>query len=146
MKHLIYAAFALLVFAFGCGKEAPTPEDYSMDNSAIDTIDWTQELHDTTKFSNRAFFAVSKIYKGPIYWTVQGDYELRQSAYPGAQTISMVVQKVHWTRLATYGPDGVLGVRYKRTPIEGTVTWRPYYELPKFPAVPAKILKEDVPE
>jgi hypothetical protein len=137
---LILIAGAFLLAQFACESTEASPEAYEA--IAPDTTDLAK-VPDLEKYTEREFEAVKRLYKGPIYWTVTGDYIVTQSAYPGKQTISMVAQKVHWTRLAFYGPEGILGVKYKHTPIKGSINWHPYYELPEFPTIPDKILKKD---
>lgn len=85
---------------------------------------------------------LEKLYKGPKYWTVQGTLKFSTPGLPGSDYREVSLKRVHWLVLAQYGGVGVLAVHYKKTPVEDSVEWFPYYDLPEVPKLPEKF--EDI--
>ena len=129
MKFKTFFTIALLSLFVSCSEQqkdspyyATEIEESNLDTTLIGNVYSAEELTE-----------LAKTYRGATYWTVTGDYELQNAAFPQPQTKRMVANRIHWSLLAFYGADGVLGVTFHKTPIAGSVDYHPYYPLPEFP-------------
>lgn len=126
MKFKTFFTIALLSLFVSCSEQqkdspyyATEIEESNLDTTLIGNVYSAEELTE-----------LAKTYKGETYWTITGDYETKNAALPQPQITRIVASRIHWSLLAFYGPDGVLGVMFHKTPISGSVDYHPYYDLP----------------
>ena len=72
-------------------------------------------------------------YKGVKYWNIIGIVNETKvvGGFPTVIAKTVIMRKVHWIRLAFYGPDVLLRDHFGEAPVDGSVNWVPHYDLPK---------------